>query len=691
MAALLQDLRYALRQLLKSPAFTITAILTLALGIGVNAAMFSVIDQVLLRPLPYQSADRIVEMGEQPDSGNGFGSVSWPDIKDWRARSHSFQQIGFFTMQFSTMGTNADAALTPKLAVSTNLLDLLGVRPMLGRGFVADDSKPGRNDLIILGYGAWQKTFHSDQKIAGQIVKINGDPYQVIGVMPPSFTFPADFGAGEEIFVPLNLDDPGMGQRDSAALQPVGLLRAGVPIEQARNELNSIHRQLLHEYPKEESKNAIKLTSYRDALTAGQRPALLALVWAVLAVWLIACANVAGLMLTRTASRRREIAIRGALGAQRGRLVQQFLTESLLLSLGGGALGLGLAAIALKLLKHYLSGDILFGEHVHINVPVLVFLLFISCLSAMFFGFLPAWHAANLPTQEGLREGTLAAGTSRRQSHLRDAFVVGEITLTLALLIAAGLMMRTLLSLRNVNLGFAAEHVVTGAIFFPTHGIWWATQQSDKSSSIIQSFYQPLLDKLGHTPGIESVGLTTVRPLQPSWDFNDGIVIKGRPKPDKGDEQDAQLRAANEGYFKTFGIRLMRGRLFGEQDTPDSPVVAVVNQAFVKKIFPNEDPLGKQIQINDKGPRQWAMIVGVAEDVHQKTPGASPLPECDLNPDAAHAEGRPLSHCHDISDECGCAHPAACRNCRAGDSQVCPRIAAGSGAGSCGADAAGGR
>lgn len=630
MAVLLQDLRYALRQLVKTPAFTITAVLTLALGIGVNAAMFSVIDQVLLRPLPYQSASRIVEIGPQPDSGNGFGSVSWPDIKDWRARSHSFQQIGFYSMQFSTVGKNANATLTPKLAVSTNFLKLFGVQPMLGRGFSADDSKPGRNDVLILSHSTWQKTFHSDRGIIGKTVKINGDPYQVIGVMRPSFTFPADMGTGEEIFVPMNLDDPGTADRGNSGLQPMGLLRPGVPVEQARNELNSIHRRLLHEYPKDERKEAIKVTTYRNAITADARPALLALIWAVLAVWLIACANVAGLMLTRTASRRREIAIRGALGAPHGRLVQQFFTESLLLGLCGGAVGLGLAAAAIQLLKHYL-GRLPFGEDVHINVPVLLFLLFLSCFSAVLFGLVPAWHSANLPAQEGLREGTLGAGTSRNQSRLRDAFVVGEITLTLALLIAAGLMMQTLLSLRHTNLGFVPEHVVTGAVFFPTHGVWWAVKEPDKAPNIVQTFYQPLLEKLRHTPGIEDVGIASVRPLEPNWSFVDSVVLKSRPNLDKNQEPSAQLRAVNGAYFRTFGIRLMRGRFFNDQDTPDAPVAAVVNQAFVKKVLPNEDPIGKQLQVNDKGPRQWATIVGVAENVHQKTPGESPLPELDLN------------------------------------------------------------
>lgn len=624
------DVKFTLRQLIKTPGFTLTAVLTLALGIGVNAAMFSVIDQVLLRPLSYPNAGRLVQMGNVPQNGTGFGAVSIPDIKDWQARAHSFQGIGFYETQPVTLQGANEAHVTVQVMSSTNLFDLLGVRPLMGRDFLPGDAREGGSHVLVLSHTVWEKYLHSDPGIVGRTVKINNDPYTVIGVLPEGMAFPAR--TDEAVYAPVNMDDKGLQARDSSALLPFGLLRAGVSIEQARNELNSIHEQLLREYPKEETKDSIRVVDYRESLTEGARPALLALNGAIIAVWLIACANVAGLMLTRTNGRRREIAIRGALGAGRQRIMRQFLTESLLLAFGGAAVGLGVASVALRLLKHYLENAVFNGDHIHINAAVCAFLLLASCLSALLFGLLPAWMAANVPAQEGLREGTAASGTSRRQAHLRDGIVVAEITLTLALLIAAGLMMRTLITLRQTEKGFVAEHVVTGMLFMPTHGAWWNIPDPAKAPNLVNVFYQPVIDRLTHTPGITAVGFTTVRPLLPGWNFVDGIVVNGRPRPNKGDEPNAHASGVNDGYFKVFGVRLLKGRFFSSQDTPDSPIAAVVNESFVKQIFPNEDPLGKQIEVADApGPRHWATIVGVAGDVHQHTLGEPPAPEIDLN------------------------------------------------------------
>jgi predicted permease len=363
------------------------------------------------------------------------------------------------------------------------------------------------------------------------------------------------------------------------------------------------------------------------------RPALNALNIAVIAVWLIACANVAGLMLTRSNGRRREIAIVSALGAPRGRVIQQFLTESLVLALAGGAAGLGLAAAALHLLKHYLSNAVLYGEDVHINVGVCMYLLLASVVSAAVFGLAPAWTSARVPLQEGLREGAAATGVSKRQAFWRDALVAGEITLTLALLIAAGLMMRTLLTLRHAEMGFEAGHVVTGDLYLPTHGVWW-TAADPKKASLITTFWEPLVERLEHTPGIMSAGLTTVRPLQPNWSFGGHFRIKGQTYTDRNGEPEAAVRGTTAGYYKTFGIRLLKGRFFNNDlDTADAPIAVVVNEALVKKVFPNEDPVGKQIEVGDeKTPaREWGTIVGVADDVRQRSAGEASQPEMNIN------------------------------------------------------------
>ena len=636
MQALGRDTRYAFRQLLKTPAFTVAALLTLALGIGVNAAMFSVIDQVLLRPLPYKNANRMVRIGSLDPASKDFGSMSLPDLQDMAARSHSLQGIGFYTFAIPTLGGGTgEPTITPQIVANPNLFDLAGVQPMLGRGFVPDDSKAGRTNVMILGNKVWQQEFHGDQGIVGRALTINGDPYTVIGVLAPGVDFPGDVEGA--IYSPLNIDDKELASRGNAGLEVFGLLRPGVPVKQARAELNEIRRQLLHEYPKEESRDEIKVESYRDSLTEGVRPALNALNFAVIAVWLIACANVAGLMLTRANGRRREIAILTALGAPRRRVMQQFLTESLLLALAGGAVGLALAALALHVLKHYLSTAVLYGENVHINVSVCLYLLLASVISAVLFGLAPAWMSANVPAQEGLREGAVTSGTSRRQALWRDALVAGEITLTLALLIAAGLMMRTLLVLRHAEFGFAAERVITGDLYLPTHGVWWAMSDTQKgalkNASLVTNFYHPLLERLEHTPGILSAGLTTVRPLQPNWNFSGHFKINGQVYSDKNAEPGAQLRATSGSYYKTYGIRLLKGRFFGDEDTPDTPIAVVVNEAFVKEAFPNEDPIGKQVEVGDeKNPaRQWGTIVGVADDVRQRSAGEPSLPEMDIN------------------------------------------------------------
>ncbi len=625
-----QDLRFALRQLRKSPAFALTAVITLGLGIGVCAAMFSVVEQVILRPLPYANQSRLVAMNRS-GKVNGTGPFSWPSLQDYAARSHSVAGIAAYTFQLPTLGGTDNPQLTPELMVTPNIFQVLGIHTRLGRDFTPDDSKTGHTSVLVLSDSVWKKFYHSDPSIIGRTVPIDGDPYTVIGVLPPGVYFPMGVN-GEEILSPLNLDDKTFQDRSNDVLQPIALLRPGVAAAQAERELDGIHAQLLHDYPKDEDAGSIRLVDYHESVTQGSRAALFALDWAVLAVWLIACANVAGLMLTRTNGRRREIAIRGALGAPRRRITQQVLTESLLLAVAGSALGLAIAALALRLLRHYLANSVLFGQDIHINFGVLAFLLIAACLSALLFGLAPAWHASGVPAQEGLREGTAAAGTSRRQALWRDGLVVAEITLTLALLIAAGLMMRTLLGLRRANLGFVTGNVVTGSLYLPTHGMWWTFQGKPNAATVVQTLYDPLEQKFLQIPGVVAAGFTTVRPLEPNWKFDDTVKVKDHPAPAKGQEVHAQVRATTTGYFQALGVRLLSGRFFGDLDGTDAPISIIVNQAFVKAQFPHESPLGQQLEVGDAGkPRQWGTIVGVVSDVRQDTPGQPSLPQIDIN------------------------------------------------------------
>ncbi|MFP5229181.1 MAG: ABC transporter permease [Acidobacteriota bacterium] len=634
MTFLSQDLRYALRQLRKSPAFTVTAVVTLGLGIGVNAAMFSVIEQVILRPLPYRNYARLAAIENLHRTGNAATSDSFslPDLRDYAARAHSIQDFAAYTFQFPTLGGTDNPQLVPEAMVTPNLFQVLGLRMQVGRGFTSSDSQPGRGSVLVLSDSVWKKYYRSDLSIVGRTVPIDGDPFTVIGVLPAGSGFP--MGALDEIIAPLNPDEKSLQDRSSGVLQAVALLRPGVSIPQAQKELTGIHQQLVHDYPKDEVKDeAIRLVDYRTFITQHSRRALFALDWAVLAVWLIACANIAGLILARTNGRRREIAVRAALGAPRGRITRQFLTESLLLSLAGAAAGLAIAYGALRLLQHYLANAVLFGADIHINAGVLAFLLVASCFSALLFGFAPAWHATGAPAQEGLREGSAAAGNSRRQALWRDGLVVVEITLTLTLLIAAGLMMHTLLSLRRASLGFDAANVLTGSLYLPTHGFWWTNPAHPATTpNIVERFYDPLEEKLRQIPGVLAAGFTTVRPLEPAWNFDDSIKVNGMPVPPRDEVVHAQVRAVTSGYFGAMGIRLLSGRLFSSEDTPDSPVAIIVNRAFVDRQFPRTTALGRQIEIGDEGkPRRWGTIVGVVDNAKQDSPGQVALPEMDIN------------------------------------------------------------
>ncbi len=627
------DVRYALRQLIKTPAFTLTALLTLALGIGVNAAMFSVVDQALLRPVPYPDPSRLVLMGRRADAGKSAGkNLGLPDVLDWRARSHSYNAIAYYTLQLPTLGGSQNPQLVPQVISSANLFDALGLHAAMGRLFVPEDETPGHGRVLVLSWNVWKNFFHQDRSIIGRAVPLNGVQYTVIGILPKDRSFPEN---ADSMFSPLEVNNKDYQDRGSSFLIAIGRLRAGVSLRQAQAESDRIYQQLVKEYGDKESGDPLAVELYQDSVTQDARPALLALSSAVIAVWLIACANVAGLMLTRANSRRREIAIRGALGAGRSRLMQQFLTESLLLSLSGGVLGLGIAALSLKLLSHYLGNAVRHGEDMHIDMVVCGYLLLASCVSAVLFGMIPGWHASHIPAQEGLREGSAASGTSRRQTFWRDSLVVGEIALTLALLIAGGLMMRTLWELRHTKLGFVPEHLVTTSFFLPqTHGQFWVNTD-DKQRNIVNSFYKPLLANLHNTPGVELAAVSTKRALDTNFHGDMSIQMIGLPKMPHGQEPRASASAVSADYFRTLGVPLLRGRFFDESDQPGHPGSVIVNDAFVRQILSGRQPLGMQIKMKDdddpKDHTPPVTIVGVVADSHQDTVGDVVRPEVEFD------------------------------------------------------------
>ncbi len=628
------DLRYAVRQLRKSPGFTLAAVLTLALGIGVNAAMFSVIDQVLLRSVPFPHPSELVQISEVNYGDkvvNSSGGIPLPDVQDWQARSHAFQGIGYYSFNQPTVGGIDTSRLEPQFLGSTNFFKMLGVAPAMGRDFQPGENMAGKSHVLIIGYSLWRDLFHGDPHILGRAVPLNGTIYTVVGVLPQSFSFQ---GGDDFLFSPLATDSKELNDRGNGMLNVLGRLRPDASVADANRQLSSIKRQELHDFPGKERDTRVVVQSYQEARTGQVRPALLALDGAVLLVWLIACANVAGLMLTRTSGRRREIAVRNALGAGSARLLRQFLTESLVLALAGGAAGLALAWAALRVLRHYLDRILPSNGSIHIDAAVCAYLFAASCVSALVFGVLPALQAARAPAQEGLREGSAASGTSHRQRLLRDTLVTVEVTFTLLLLVAAGLVLRSLSALRHADLGFAPDHVVTAALVLPQKGYWFVTlSAAGAGPNVVQTFYTPLLDRVRQLPGVEAAGVSTVRPLEPNWNFKLTVEVVGRPKNDARHEQNAHARAATVGFFPAMGIRLLRGRLFTGEDAPGAPLAAVVNQAFARQFFPNGNPLGQQFKASDKDPHRNATIVGVVDDAKQVSASDPDQPEIFLDLD----------------------------------------------------------
>ena len=629
MTGLLQDLRYAFRQLRKNPGFTAVTVLTLALGIGVNAAMFAVIDAVLLRPFPFPKPDQIVQMSEASPSDLAPGNSSLPDIRDWRDQSRSFQDIGWYTEGIRSVDIPGFSDFIPVIFSSANLLSTLQVEPALGRNFSPEEDQPGHGDVVLINSIAWEKFFNKNPQAVGSSLKLGNKIYTVIGVMPAGFEFPY-VGDGPAVWSPL-VPTKDYLERDSRTITAVGRLKPGVPIASAQAELAGIQNNIANAYPKLELDKRIIVKNYREVVTGNVRPALLALQFAVLAVWLIACANVASLLLSRTSGRRREIAIRSAIGAARTRLVRQFLTESLVLALTGAAVGLALAFGCVRLLKFYLDLYLPLSHHIQIDARVAAALAGFSILSAVLFGLVPALQAARAPAQEALRQGTPAASAGRRQKRFRDALVVGEIALSLVLLISAGLLLRSLLALRQLPLGFVPHNVVVTSIFLPQSGGGMVGNTGKYSGQdISQVFYAPLLDRLAHLPGVDSAALTSILPLSPNFSAGGSFEIVGRPK-DPAHKTTASVRAVSPSLYSTLGIRLLQGRLFSDTDGPQSSAVAVVNEAFAKQYFPHQDSLGHQLKISDTGPHGTATIIGIVENTHQTAMAQEVQPEIDVS------------------------------------------------------------
>jgi predicted permease len=601
----LSDACFALRQLRKAPGFTITAVLTLALGIGAATTMYVVVYSVLLKSLPFPDAQRLYQPMAVDARGMENGSAPYSAIERWRDATKGSAEIALTTSPVSVLDTPSGAQLINNVLSSVNLLSTLGVQPILGRGFSLEEAEAGKSHVVLLSYSIWQEGFSADRDILGRRVFIDGVPFVVIGVMPPRFQFPI-YKDRAAVWTPLE------NARLLAAsasnfydrFSPVLRLRDGVDPVTVQATLSSVQSQVARDAgPGEQPETHIRLAPLRDSLVSDIRPALTALEIAVALVWFIVCSNVAGLLLARIAARRTEIAIRGALGAGWPRILRQFLTESLVLSLGGALVGLALAGLVLRAAQHIIQRSLPLSVSFSLSWPILAALLGFSLLTALAFGVFPAVLATHFGFAEGLKYGRHSGASSRTQSRLRNLLLVSEVAVSLALLIAAGLMLRTLRSLEHVPLGFRTDHIVLTDLTIPGYMY--------KDSNVATTAWQPILERVQHLPGVRAAALSTVLPIGHSMEWLTLVYATGWTKGNVG----AEVRAASPDLLQVLGVRLVQGRFVTAQDVEGSLPVAVVNQTFVKQYLGGRDAVGKRIRFG-RIPSE-ATIAGVLEDIRQ--------------------------------------------------------------------------
>jgi putative ABC transport system permease protein len=605
---LMQDLGFGLRMLRSSPAFALVAILTLALGIGANTAIFSVVRGVLLEPLPFPKQDQLMTVWEKDDQGRS-SNTSWANFMDWNRLNHSFDGIAAVSFWSPTMVGPHDAETLVGFRVSSTFFDLMGVKFERGRNFLRSEDVRGNNFVVILSYGFWQRTFGGDPGILGKSVQLGTRAYTVVGVLPAAFPSVLSFDPRKpaDIYTPLAYDETlPYACRDCRHLRAFGRLRNGVSIQQAEAEMNQISANLVREYPTAYSASGVTLTPLKDYLVGDVKTALWALLGAVGFVLLIACVNVANLLLAWGARRQHECALRAALGAGRTRMVRQFLTESLLLSLLGGGFGLLLAWGGVALLQRIRLANLPRLQDVQIDAWTFAFSFGISLLTGIAFGLLPAFRASRLDLNETLKEsGKSSAGKERHR--LRGALVFADVALALLLLAGAGLMMKSFVRLLEVNPGFDPSHTLTLTLSL------WGPKSADAPAV---AFFEQVLQRVRTLPGVESAGVVSQLPLGGNLDRY-GVHVEGKALPNPEEDPSADRYSITPGYLRAMRIPLLHGREFDARDVRDSPPVALVNESMAREFWPGEDPAGKRFRMGDtKGP--WKTVVGVVGDVLHK-------------------------------------------------------------------------
>jgi putative ABC transport system permease protein len=615
METLLQDIRYGARVLARHKGFTAVAVITLTLGIGANTAIFSVVNELLLRPLPYRDAERIVMLWEVTPEGRHQNTTSRKNFLAWREQSKSFETIAAFSDQRANLTGAGDPEEVSTQIASSGLFNVLGVDAVVGRTFTKDDIQPGATRVAVLGYGLWQRRFGGDRGVIGKPITLSGEPYTVIGVVPANFQWHirSRSGTGKPAEVWTLLTMPASQADTSGAwhgrfLSVVGRLKTGVSREQADAELKTIEARLSEDDPQYSKGYSAEVIHVREQLVGNVRPALWLLLGAVGFVLLIACANVANLLLARAASREKEIALRTALGARRTRIVRQLLTESLLLALLGGLGGLALAWWGIQALVAISPRDLVNLQGVGLNLTVLGWTLAVVVVTGILFGLVPALEATRLDLNDTLKEGGKgASGQSARSRGLRGALVVSEVALALVLLVSAGLLVKSFARMRNIDTGFRTDNVLTMVVRVP--------DTKYKEDSQFVNFFHQAEEQIRALPGVRSVGIVNYLPLYGGLGSATGFAVEGRPAPPPGEEPSTNVRVSDAGYFRTMGIPVLRGRNFTEVEDAQARHVVIVSESFAQKYFPGEDPVGKRVAVEMFDKPTPTEIVGVVGDV----------------------------------------------------------------------------
>ncbi len=614
---LAQDLRYGLRMLLKNPAFTIIAVVALALGIGANTAIFSVVNAVLLRPLPYKNPERLVMVWED-NSKQGFprDTPAAANYVDWRDQNHVFEGMAAMVdVSFNLTGTGEPERVDGQ-RVSASLFQLLGVAPQLGRAFVAEEDQSGANRVVILSHALWERRFGSDPAIIGRAINLDGQSFTVVGVMPGNFQFPK---RTDQLWVPMPFTAKEAKQRGNHYLEVIARMKPGISLQQAQAEMTTIAARLQHQYPQTNTSIGAVVTPLHEHVVGDIKPALLILLGAVAFVLLIACANVANLLLARAAVRQKEIALRLALGASRSRMTRQFLTESVLLAALGGGVGLFFSFVGLELLKRFIPANISQVQVISIDAKVLVFTLLVSIATGLLFGLAPAAQMANSDLNDTLKETGRDSAAASHGNRIRGFLIISEVAVSFLLLIGAGLLINSFIHLRHVDPGFRSEKLLTMKIALPE------TRYPDKQRRSL--FYDELLRRVGSSPGVASAAVATDLPL--TYNGNSvGISIEGRADPAPDRVPIVITRVVSPDYFKSMSIPLIEGREFAEQDKVDSPPAVVISETTARLFWPGENAIGKHIKVGfSTSPNPWLTVVGVVKDVRQFELITEPKPQ----------------------------------------------------------------